>query len=86
MLGFFQVCNAALVAPAGDSLDDAALQEAQPIGVDVLDWLDGLVLVVAACHLGVNGAHTTLPPAALMAALTESKLSLWHSTAMNEVV
>jgi hypothetical protein len=42
-----------LVSPACDALDDAALEEIEVVCVDVLHWLNLLVLVVAPGHLYV---------------------------------
>jgi hypothetical protein len=74
VLDFLEVLEAVLgglVAPTGDALDDAALEEVQVVGGDVLHRLDLLALVVAAGHLdgeravldGVDGLdHVLLAP------------------------
>jgi hypothetical protein len=42
-----------LVSPACDALDDAALEEVEVVCMDVLHWLNLLVLVMASGHLHV---------------------------------
>src|SRR5690606_26268735 len=46
-----QIFQAILILPAGHVLDHVALAEPETIGMDVLHWLDGLVLVVIAAWL-----------------------------------
>lgn len=48
---FLDVVRAVFVLVAGDVLDDVALKVADPVGVDVLDRLDGEPPVVPAAYL-----------------------------------
>lgn len=49
-----KVLDAPLLAPPGYVLDDAAFSKGKAVGVDVLDGLDGAVLVVVPAHLYVQ--------------------------------
>src|SRR5690606_300102 len=51
MLRLEQIFQAILILPAGHVLDHVALAEPETIGMDVLHWLDGFVLVVIAAWL-----------------------------------
>jgi len=53
VLGLKQISDAVLLAPAGNVLDHVAFKVPQCIGIDVLDWLNRQILVVAATFLFV---------------------------------
>ena len=54
MDGLLNVSRLVLVFMASDVLDHVAFEEGEVVGVDVLDRLDGHVLVVVARYLGVR--------------------------------
>jgi len=55
VLGFLQVFDAVLAAPAGHVLDDVTLEVADVVGMDVFNGLDGQLFVVVASNLHVEG-------------------------------
>ena len=51
MLGFFQVSHPVFFPPPSDVLDHISRAKVHFVGMDILNRLDGLVLVMAATHL-----------------------------------